>query len=116
MMITCRAAGGGRFRRPRPAPEPAIIWFDLAVDDHGRSGPTRPYPRRAVRRKADPVPATPAARAQTVRPTLREVAMLAGVSAKTASRVINAEPGVSPSKVDAVQRAIAQLNYRPNFT
>jgi LacI family transcriptional regulator len=78
--------------------------------------PTRQYPRSAVRRKADPVPATPTARSKTVRPTLRDVAMLAGVSAKTASRVINAEPGVSPSKVDAVQRAIAQLNYRPNFT
>jgi len=89
-----------------------------------------------VRRKADPAPATPAApaepapaepapaepapaeaaRAKPVRPTLRDVALLAGVSPKTASRVINAEPGVSPSKVDAVQRAIAQLNYRPNFT
>ena len=62
-------------------------------------------------RRADSVQALPAAR-----PTLRDVAVLAGVSAKTASRVINAEPGVSPSKVDAVQRAIAQLNYRPNFT
>jgi LacI family transcriptional regulator len=65
-----------------------------------------------VRRRADPLRADPAA----TRPTLRDVAMLAGVSAKTASRVINSEPGVSPSKVDAVQRAIAQLNYRPNFT
>lgn len=55
-------------------------------------------------------------KAESARPTLRDVALLAGVSAKTASRVINAEPGVSPSKVDAVQRAIAQLNYRPNFT
>ena len=54
-----------------------------------------------MRRRADHVPAK-----QAARPTLRDVAMLAGVSAKTASRVINAEPGVSPSKVDAVQRAI----------
>jgi LacI family transcriptional regulator len=52
----------------------------------------------------------------TARPTLRDVALLAGVSAKTASRVINDEPGVSTSKIDAVHRAIAQLNYRPNFT
>jgi len=78
-----------------------------------------------VRRQADQAPDAPAAPAATApvaatpaaaRPTLRDVAMLAGVSAKTVSRVINAEPGVSPSKVDAVQRAIAQLNYRPNFT
>ncbi|MEV0724321.1 LacI family DNA-binding transcriptional regulator [Micromonospora purpureochromogenes] len=50
------------------------------------------------------------------RPTLRDVALLAGVSTKTASRVVNGEPGVSPSKITAVQRAITQLDYRPNFT
>ncbi|TDC84535.1 LacI family transcriptional regulator [Micromonospora sp. KC606] len=50
------------------------------------------------------------------RPTLRDVALLAGVSPKTASRVINGEPGVSSAKVSAVERAVAQLNYRPNFT
>ena len=52
----------------------------------------------------------------TTRPTLRDVALLAGVSTKTASRVVNAEPGVSPSKADAVRRAVTQLGYRPNFT
>ncbi|WIM93038.1 LacI family DNA-binding transcriptional regulator [Actinoplanes oblitus] len=50
------------------------------------------------------------------RATLRDVAILAGVSAKTASRVVNGEPGVSVAKLAAVQRAVAQLNYRPNFT
>ncbi|GGN99495.1 LacI family transcriptional regulator [Actinoplanes lobatus] len=56
------------------------------------------------------------AAAVTTRATLRDVAMLAGVSPKTASRVVNGETGVSPAKVNAVQRAVAQLNYRPNFT
>lgn len=50
------------------------------------------------------------------RPTLHDVARLAGVSPKTVSRVVNGEPGVSPAKVSAVERAIAQLDYRPNFT
>jgi len=50
------------------------------------------------------------------RPTLRDVALLAGVSTKTVSRVVNGESGVSPAKVAAVQRAVAQLDYRPNFT
>ncbi|SCF15698.1 transcriptional regulator, LacI family [Micromonospora purpureochromogenes] len=50
------------------------------------------------------------------RPTLRDVAMLAGVSPKTVSRVVNGEAGVSAPKTAAVQRAIAQLDYRPNFT
>ncbi|MEH0935459.1 LacI family DNA-binding transcriptional regulator [Micromonospora psammae] len=56
------------------------------------------------------------AAATTTRPTLRDVAVLARVSPKTASRVVNGEPGVSPAKVSAVQRAVAQLKYRPNFT
>lgn len=50
------------------------------------------------------------------RPTLRDVALLAGVSHKTASRVINSEAGVAPAKVVAVQQAIAKLGFRPNFT
>jgi LacI family transcriptional regulator len=50
------------------------------------------------------------------RATLRDVALLAGVSPKTVSRVVNGEAGVSPSKVSAVQRAVAKLDYRPNFT
>ncbi|WP_433310667.1 LacI family DNA-binding transcriptional regulator [Micromonospora chersina] len=50
------------------------------------------------------------------RPTLRDVASLAGVSTKTVSRVVNGEAGVSAPKLAAVRRAIAQLDYRPNFT
>ncbi|GAA1613488.1 LacI family DNA-binding transcriptional regulator [Actinoplanes couchii] len=50
------------------------------------------------------------------RPTLRDVAALAGVSLKTASRVVNGETGVSSAKVDSVRRAVGRLNYRPNFT
>jgi len=84
----------------------------------GAAGPTAAGPTAAGPTAAGPTAAGPTAAgaAAVARPTLRDVAMLAGVSAKTASRVINAEPGVSPSKVDAVRRAIAQLNYRPNFT
>jgi LacI family transcriptional regulator len=50
------------------------------------------------------------------RPTLRDVAQLAGVSPKTVSRVVNGEAGVSPTKAGAVERAIRQLEYRPNIT
>ncbi|MET7423446.1 LacI family DNA-binding transcriptional regulator [Dactylosporangium sp. NPDC005555] len=60
--------------------------------------------------------AASAASAARARPTLRDVAQLAGVSPKTVSRVVNGEPGVSPSKADAVERAIRQLEYRPNIT
>ncbi len=46
------------------------------------------------------------------RATLRDVAAVAGVSVKTASRVVNKEPGVVAAKVTAVRRAVAQLDYR----
>jgi LacI family transcriptional regulator len=49
------------------------------------------------------------------RPTMRDVAALAGVSLKTVSRVINAEPGVSPELTARVTRAIDQLDFRPNL-
>jgi LacI family transcriptional regulator len=41
-----------------------------------------------------------------------DVAALAGVGLKTVSRVVNAEPGVSPALEEKVRRAIDQLNYR----
>jgi LacI family transcriptional regulator len=50
------------------------------------------------------------------RPTLKDVAAIAGVSMKTVSRVINGEPGVAPAKVESVEQAVRQLDYRPNLT
>jgi LacI family transcriptional regulator len=46
---------------------------------------------------------------------MREVAALAGVSIKTVSRVVNAEPGVSATLVGRVQAAAIQLDYQPNL-
>ena len=48
------------------------------------------------------------------RPTLRDVAALAGVSFKTVSRVVNDEPGVSPAVAARVREAADTLGYRPN--
>src|SRR5438093_7030184 len=52
----------------------------------------------------------PAATAR--RPTMLDVAALAGVGLKTVSRVVNREPGVSPTLEAKVRLAIEQLNYR----
>lgn len=49
------------------------------------------------------------------RPTLKEVAALAGVSWKTVSRVVNGEAGVSEAMAAKVRRAASQLGYRPNM-
>jgi LacI family transcriptional regulator, galactose operon repressor len=46
------------------------------------------------------------------RPTMLDVAALAGVALKTVSRVVNSEPGVSPELEARVRRAIEQLNYQ----
>ena len=47
-------------------------------------------------------------------PTIIDVAVLAGVSAKTVSRVINSEPHVRAATKEKVDSAIAALNYSPN--
>jgi LacI family transcriptional regulator len=61
---------------------------------------------------------SPAATAESLRarPTMRDVAALAGVSLKTVSRVVNREEGVSEDLAAKVERAAAQLDYRPNLT
>ena len=48
--------------------------------------------------------------------TLKDVATLAGVSAKTASNVLNDRPHVKASTRARVESAMAQLNYRPNLS
>lgn len=50
------------------------------------------------------------------RPTMRDVAALAGVGLKTVSRVVNEEPGVSSVLAVRVQHAVSQLDYRHNLT
>ena len=47
------------------------------------------------------------------RPTLKQVAAVAGVSWKTVSRVVNDEPGVAAATRDLVQRVAGELGYRP---
>jgi LacI family transcriptional regulator len=58
-------------------------------------------------------PRTGSAR-QNGAPTIADVAALAGVSTMTVSRVINAESNVRDATREAVNVAIAQLNYAPN--
>ena len=50
------------------------------------------------------------------RPTMRDVAALAGVSVKTVSRVINREAGVSPAVTARVLASVERLDYRHNLT
>ena len=52
---------------------------------------------------------------QSSRPTMRDVAALAGVSLKTVSRVINGSKTVDPALCDQVRQAAGLLNYQPNL-
>ncbi|MBU3077942.1 LacI family DNA-binding transcriptional regulator [Sphingomonas quercus] len=54
------------------------------------------------------------ARRQKSAPTISDVAARAGVSPMTVSRVINGEANVRPATREAVNIAIAALNYAPN--
>lgn len=57
-----------------------------------------------------PAPLPPRPRA-----TMRDVAAAAGVSLKTVSRVVNGEPGVSPTMSSRVHRAAERLNFQLNL-
>ena len=49
------------------------------------------------------------------RPTVRDVAVAAGVSPSTVSNVLNNHPHIRPEKRARVNEAIAQVGYRPSF-
>lgn len=50
----------------------------------------------------------------TARPSIRDVAALAGVSHQTVSRVLNGGNGVRPGTRERIEQAIAELGYRPS--
>ncbi len=47
-------------------------------------------------------------------PSIKDVATVAGVSFKTVSRVLNADPGVSEELRQRVEKAVAKVGYVPN--
>jgi LacI family transcriptional regulator, galactose operon repressor len=52
----------------------------------------------------------------TRRPTMKDVAAVAGVSLSTVSRVVNGHPPVAPELAVKVERAVQVLGYRHNHT
>jgi LacI family transcriptional regulator len=58
-------------------------------------------------------PETPRGRRE-LRPTMRDVAALAGVSVMTVSRVVNGDRRVSQARVERVRKAIEMLDYAQN--
>ena len=53
--------------------------------------------------------------APSARVSMAQVAALAGVSGQTVSRVVNDSPRVDPATRSRVERAMAELGYRPHL-
>lgn len=49
------------------------------------------------------------------RPTIKEVARLAGVSHQTVSRYLKSRQGLRPATLERIDAAVEQLGYRPNL-
>ncbi|MFB9376366.1 LacI family DNA-binding transcriptional regulator [Kineococcus gynurae] len=64
--------------------------------------------------RPDPPIGAPSDTSETRLPVLADVAELAGVSQQTVSRVVRGSPGVARRTKERVERAIAELGYRPN--
>jgi LacI family transcriptional regulator len=60
--------------------------------------------------------ARPDGQSRPARPTMKDVAALAGVAIKTVSRVMNGDPTVAPDLAARIRDAAAKLGYRPNLT
>jgi LacI family transcriptional regulator len=52
---------------------------------------------------------------ETRRPTIKEVARLAGVSHQTVSRYLRSRNGLKPDTLSRIDAAVSELNYRPNL-
>lgn len=52
---------------------------------------------------------------QARRPTIREVARLAGVSHQTVSRYLRSREGLKPTTLARIDAAVSELDYRPNL-
>lgn len=55
------------------------------------------------------------ARKKLQKPTIKDIAQMCSVSTQTVSRVINKRPDVSPETRETVEKAIAEMGYRPSL-
>jgi LacI family transcriptional regulator len=78
------------------------------VKRDGRNNPDRDLASPGPRAESPLLPAAGS------RPTLKQVAAVAGVSWKTVSRVVNDEAGVAPATRTLVRRVADELGYRPD--
>src|SRR5262245_60040126 len=78
-----------------------------------RHGVPSPTPTQAM---SETFPASRNHHTAGRRPTMREVAAVAGVSLSTVSRALNDDPKVAPELAEKVRRAVDMLGYRRDVT
>lgn len=92
---------------------------DQPGDDHPSDDPLSDNPSAVTRARTMAVPMTDTpdripTGSPSQRPTMRDVAARAGVGLSTVSRVVSGDVKVSPARMLAVQKAIAELGFRRN--
>src|SRR3954451_10732655 len=92
--------------------EARVRWVTITLSARHCQEPLLPYTISAALGTQGETSLSKHAPTNVRRPTMLDVAALAGVGLKTVSRVVNGEPGVSANLETKVRRAIEQLNYR----
>ena len=104
------AAFAGAYGLPAEASGAELLEF--LCERAGRPLPVRKTGRRAAKAAGPGAASTP----ERKRPTLWEVAERAGVSHQTVSRFLKSDNGMKPATRARIERAVAELDYRPNLT
>lgn len=103
-------ARGTRYHAPLAgAPGPGVALALRVVEGVRRSAPGR-HSLYALVVEGHGRPGAP-----IKRPTMKDVAALAGVSLRTVSRAMNEDPTVTTAVQAKVRDAVVQLHYRPNL-
>lgn len=102
------AAFAGAYGLPAEASGAELLEF--LCEQAGRSLPARKG-RPAAKASGPGAASTP----ERKRPTIWEVAERAGVSHQTVSRFLKNDSGMKPATRARIERAVAELDYRPNL-
>jgi DNA-binding LacI/PurR family transcriptional regulator len=94
-----------------PAEASGAELLEFLCEQAGRRLPARKAGRPAAKAVDPQATATP----ERKRPTIREVAERAGVSHQTVSRFLNSDGGMKSATRARIERAVAELDYRPNL-
>ncbi|MEU2915021.1 substrate-binding domain-containing protein [Streptomyces massasporeus] len=94
-----------------PAEASGTELLEFLCEQAGRPLPARKAGRRVGKSAGPGAAASP----ERKRPTIWEVAKRAGVSHQTVSRFLKNDSGMKPPTRARIERAVAELDYRPNL-